>query len=108
MRLLLPAAALEAVRARAAKAFPEECCGLLVGPVPDGFGSPDADLLAVEARPLDNAWEGGERVRRFRFDGLALARAERELEARGWGVLGIYHSHPDAPAWPSPFDLEHA
>lgn len=108
MILRLPPADLEAVRARAARAFPEECCGLLIGPVPDDFGAAGAILVPAETLPLDNAWEGADRTRRFRFDALALGKTERALAARGWGVLGVYHSHPDAPAWPSPFDLEHA
>lgn len=99
---------LAGVESHGARAFPEECCGLLAGPLPDDFGSPSAELFAVEALPLENAWEASSRNNRFRFDGLALTRAERELEARGLGVLGIYHSHPQAPAWPSPFDLENA
>ena len=99
---------LAAVAAHGARAYPEECCGLLAGPVGDDFGSPGAVLAPSEVLPLDNAWEGKARANRFRFDGLALARAERALEARGLGILGVYHSHPDAPAWPSPFDLENA
>ena len=35
-------------------------------------------------------------------------RAEREGRLTGLDVLGFYHSHPDAPARPSEFDLEHA
>lgn len=99
---------LAAVDAHAARAFPEECCGLLAGPLPADFGSPRAALAVTEALPLENAWESSSRHNRFRLDGLALTRAERALEARGLGVLGIYHSHPQAPAWPSPFDLDNA
>lgn len=108
MRLHLSPEALAAVRAHAARAFPEECCGLLAGPLPEDFGSPEAALAAAEAVPLENSWEGSGRANRFRLDGLALSRAERGLEDRGLAVLGVYHSHPQAPAWPSPFDLDNA
>ena len=107
MILKLTPADLDVLRSRAARAYPEECCGLLAGPLPDGFGRPEAVVDVTETVPLDNAWEGP-RTNRFRFDGLALAKIERGLEARGLSVLGIYHSHPDAPAWPSPFDLDNA
>lgn len=99
---------LAAVRGHAARAFPEECCGLLAGPLPEGFGAPGAVLAPTETLPLENAWEAAGRNNRFRLDGLALARAERAFEARGLAVLGVYHSHPQAPAWPSPFDLDNA
>ena len=107
MILKLSPADLDVLRAHAARAYPEECCGLLAGPLPEGFGAPGAALDATETLPLDNAWEGP-RTNRFRVDGLALAKMERALEERGLSVLGIYHSHPDAPAWPSPFDLDNA
>jgi len=35
-------------------------------------------------------------------------RGERHAQARSLDVLGFYHSHPDHPAIPSQFDLEHA
>ena len=108
MILRLSAKDLAAVQAHAAKAFPEECCGLLAGPLPEAFGSPDAVLAPTQTLPLENAWESSSRHNRFRLDGLALTRAERAFEARGLAVLGVYHSHPQAPAWPSPFDLDNA
>lgn len=97
-----------AVFAHAARAFPEECCGLLAGPLPPDFGSGVAVLAVTQTLALENAWESQSRGNRYRLDGLALSRAERALEARGLGILGVYHSHPSAPAWPSPFDLENA
>lgn len=107
MMLRMSAAALSAVRAHALRAYPEECCGLLAGPLPDDFGAAGGLIAVSEAAALDNAASGA-RTNRFALDPLALARSERLLEARGLAVLGVYHSHPDAPAWPSPFDLENA
>lgn len=37
-----------------------------------------------------------------------LRRVEADLRSEGLEVLGCYHSHPDHPAAPSAFDLEHA
>ena len=34
--------------------------------------------------------------------------ADRRARAESLEVLGFFHSHPDAPAQPSSFDLEHA
>ena len=35
-------------------------------------------------------------------------QAERFALSKGLEVLGFYHSHPDHPARPSQFDLDHA
>ena len=35
-------------------------------------------------------------------------RGERYAAAKGLEVVGFYHSHPDHPAVPSQYDLEHA
>ncbi|RME48739.1 MAG: M67 family peptidase [Chloroflexi bacterium] len=32
-------------------------------------------------------------------------RIFKELEAQGWDVAGIYHSHPASPAYPSATDM---
>lgn len=108
MILRLSPDAERAVIEHARRSYPEECCGLLAGPAPESFGTPDAVLEPVEAVALENAWGEGPRSNRYALDPRALLEAERRLEARGLCVLGVYHSHPDAPAWPSPFDLERA
>ena len=35
-------------------------------------------------------------------------KAERSARKQGLKLLGFYHSHPNAPARPSAYDLEHA
>ena len=35
-------------------------------------------------------------------------RAEKRATETGLQLLGFYHSHPDHPAEPSAFDLDHA
>ena len=42
------------------------------------------------------------------MDAPPPSAAEREAEERGLELVGIYHSHPDAPAVPSEYDREHA
>lgn len=102
-------AALKAQVAQAAeKAFPEECCGLLLGPIPAGFEKPGRVVTADEARPLPNGWESSARTHRYAVDPKLLMRVEQELSGTGRGIVGFYHSHPSVPAWPSPFDLERA
>jgi len=108
MTLRLPRAAAGAVEEHAAEAYPEESCGLLLGPVGTDFASPGRAAAVDETRRLANAWGEGPRSNRYEVSPAALAAVERELRGTGRGVLGFYHSHPDAPAWPSPFDLARA
>jgi proteasome lid subunit RPN8/RPN11 len=94
----------EAIRRQAEREYPRECCGLLVGRISeDGRAREIAELFPV-ANSFD---EEGERHHRMRIAPLDYARAEREYAARGYGVVGNYHSHPDHEAVPSRFDLEH-
>ena len=78
-----------------------EGCGVLVGR--------DEERRIVErVVPLDNR-----RGRRARHAATSFRRASCSGRAggpRGEGldVLGFFHSHPDHPARPSAFDLEHA
>jgi len=39
---------------------------------------------------------------------LDYLRVERAADAAGAQLLGFYHSHPDHPARPSQYDLDHA
>lgn len=87
------------------KAYPEEGCGLLIGPVPDGFDAPGREVLVDDARPAPNSWGESSKANRCLIDPRLLAKVEAELSGTGRGVVGFFHSHPDAPAWPSPFDL---
>ena len=51
---------------------------------------------------------GGSAARRFRIgpDGYRLADAR--ARTIGGSLVGFYHSHPNEPARPSAYDLEHA
>jgi proteasome lid subunit RPN8/RPN11 len=104
----LPAAVRLQIEREAAAAFPEECCGLLIGPVPGDFGENGMRLQVRELRPLKNAWESQARTHRYTADPAEFAAVERELAGGELAILGVYHSHPSVPAWPSPFDLMRA
>lgn len=86
-----------AIRAHAAETYPHECCGALIG-------SRGTVTLAL---PLGNISEAG-RERRFLVSPLDYQRAEATAESAGADLLGFYHSHPNHPAVPSAFDLQHA
>lgn len=82
-------------------AYPEECCGVLLGQLGGEDGRIDA-LVPVENRDAD------ERTRRYLIGPADYLRAEREAERQGLDVVGFYHSHPDHPACPSATDLAEA
>lgn len=45
---------------------------------------------------------------RYRMDDREVLRAVDEMDARGWWLGAIYHSHPSSPAVPSKTDLQEA
>ena len=90
-----------AIRAHAARDYPHECCGFLIG-TSDG----EAVTLA-RVVPAANTRDDSPR-NRFEIDPGELVKTDRAARAEGMDVVGFYHSHPDAPAIPSEFDREHA
>jgi proteasome lid subunit RPN8/RPN11 len=45
---------------------------------------------------------------RYLLDPADFVQADREARGRGLDIVGVYHSHPDHPACPSPTDRENA
>jgi proteasome lid subunit RPN8/RPN11 len=93
--------ALHKIRVHAMEAYPEECCGILVGTEGE-TGKEIYDVVRIGNAKDKN------RTRRFLITPEEYRRAEATASAEGLGVMGFYHSHPDHPARPSLFDLEHA
>jgi proteasome lid subunit RPN8/RPN11 len=91
------------IRSEGERAFPNECCGVLLGAL-----RPDDTRAVQEILPVDNAREAPEQYHRFVIGAEDVLRAEREARRKGLDVLGFYHSHPDHPAAPSEYDQAHA
>ena len=81
------------------RAYPGECCGVLVGQ--PGEIKQVHRLLPVVNRRADDP-------HRYLIAPEDLQRVEAEVRQADLEVLGFYHSHPDHPAAPSSFDAEHA
>jgi proteasome lid subunit RPN8/RPN11 len=96
-RLTVTGGAGQAIRAHGQETYPHECCGALVGR--------ENHVTAVVALP--NTTEEGPR-RRFLVRPSDYREAERQASELGAELLGFYHSHPDHPARPSQYDLDHA
>jgi proteasome lid subunit RPN8/RPN11 len=86
-----------AIRAHGRETFPHECCGAMLG----------RDGVVQAAHALPNTTEEGPR-RRFLVRPDDYRGAEQQARAAGLDLLGFYHSHPDHPARPSQYDLDHA
>ncbi|MDR0669364.1 MAG: M67 family metallopeptidase [Treponema sp.] len=91
------------IRGEGEAAYPDECCGILLGRIID-----DGRKITEAVMPIVNAREAEERYHRFRIEPEDLMRAEKEARKQGRDVLGFYHSHPDHPARPSDYDREYA
>jgi proteasome lid subunit RPN8/RPN11 len=91
------------IAAHGERDYPYECCGLLLG----SFAAGGVKAIS-EIYPISNAREEQAKRNRFLIRPEELMRGERYAEIRGLDVVGFYHSHPDHPAVPSQYDLEHA
>ena len=108
MTLLIAREVMQGIQDHVRRAYPEEGCGLLIGDIPADFGEPDSDVRASDFRPLKNMANPQRKNDRYEMDPQAWAAVEKEFSGKPQGIVGIYHSHPNAPAWPSPFDLQRA
>ena len=100
--LAMPDDLRQRIQSEGAAAYPNECCGILIGRDLDGRRVVD------RLEPGKNVYVAEEQYHRFSIDPRAQMKAERAAEAAGKVVLGFYHSHPDHPARPSEYDREHA
>jgi len=83
--------------------YPYECCGLLIGRFAD-----QGSKVVIETYPISNAREEAAKRNRFLIRPEELLRGEQYAAKRSLDIVGFYHSHPDHPAVPSQYDLEHA
>jgi proteasome lid subunit RPN8/RPN11 len=90
------------IRAHGVQDYPYECCGLLLGRYSDD------GKVVTETFPISNAREESAKRNRFLITPEELIRGERYARSKDLEVVGFYHSHPDSPAMPSQYDLEHA
>ena len=93
---------LTAIREHGIRDYPYECCGLLLG----HYTSERKTVR--ETYPISNAREESAKRNRFLITPDELLRGERYARDHNLEVVGFYHSHPDSPAVPSQYDLEHA
>jgi proteasome lid subunit RPN8/RPN11 len=100
--LVLAASVHEEMIAACLDAWPLEACGLLAGPPPGGEG---IDASVEGHYPTENASRSS---RVYSIAPRDLLQADREAEAAGTALIGVWHSHTHTDAWPSPTDVAQA
>ena len=95
----ITSAALEAIRAHGAEGYPNEICGIMIGPRGEGRAT---EVERARNIVVDRARD------RYEIDPRDHIRIQRETDAAGLDIVGYYHSHPDHPAQASRFDTERA
>ncbi len=95
--LRLPRLFAAAIAETAAAAYPEECCGLLIGAAQGG------DLDVTDVVPAANT--APNRLTHFAIHPQLQFDTLRGLRVTGGRIVGHYHSHPDGDSVPSAHDL---
>ena len=85
----------------AVQGYPDEICGLLIGTA-DAHGWQVSEVRQVENLNEERAAD------RFQLDPAGYQAIDSELRGSGKEIIGVFHSHPDCPAKPSPTDLTSA
>ena len=87
----------DAIVAHARQDHPDECCGVVAGPV--GTGRPERFIPMVNAARSPTFYE---------FDSMDLLKLYREMDARDEEPVVVYHSHTATEAYPSRTDISYA
>ena len=95
LRLILSKPDYELIREHVRAEWPNEACGLLAGE-----GGNVQRVYLVENK-LHNP-------RAYEMDPVEQVRVLLEIEAAGWELSGIFHSHPSGPPFPSATDVAQA
>ena len=101
MTLKIKKESLAQIKAFGEAAYPSECCGFLLGKISNDFRQ------VMTLLPATNEFKEEEKHHRFLMTPRAYLQAEKTARAEALDIIGFYHSHPDADAKPSAYDLEH-
>jgi proteasome lid subunit RPN8/RPN11 len=91
--MLLPKRFADEIVTHARAEVPNECCGLLAGE--NGAVLEVFRCESTEKSPY-----------RYYLDPKDQIRIMRELDQKGWDLVGIYHSHTHTEAYPSKTDVD--
>ena len=102
---------LQAIEKHGEETYPHECCGFLLGENREELN------VVREIYRAENEWkepatpaEGKRETKdnRYLITPQQWKRADDYARSKKIAIIGYYHSHPDHPAAPSGFDLDHS
>jgi proteasome lid subunit RPN8/RPN11 len=93
----------DAIKRHGETDYPYECCGMVLGKF-----ALDKTKIAEEIYSISNAREESAKRNRFLILSDEFLRGELYARKKKLDIIGLYHSHPDHPANPSQYDLDHA
>lgn len=96
--LILPRSLADEIIAHARRETPDECWGFLAG---------TADRVRG-IFPCENGAAKDERPFLYQTEPHSQRLADDAIAAKGWDILGIYHSHTHTQPYPSPTDIREA
>jgi proteasome lid subunit RPN8/RPN11 len=97
MTLTISRAHVDAIVEQSRTEYPDECCGVILGPI--GKGSPE------RLKPMINAAHS---PTFYEFDPKDLLALYREIDDNDEEIVVIYHSHTETEAFPSRTDIAYA
>jgi proteasome lid subunit RPN8/RPN11 len=97
MTLTISRAHVDAIVEQSRTEYPDECCGVILGPI--GKGSPE------RLKPMINAAHS---PTFYEFDPKDLLALSREVDDNDEELVVIYHSHTETEAFPSRTDIAYA
>ena len=97
MTLTISRAHVDAIVEQSRAEYPDECCGVILGPI--GKGSPERLKAMINAAHSPTFYE---------FDPKDLLALYREVYDNDEEIVVIYHSHTETEAFPSRTDIAYA
>jgi proteasome lid subunit RPN8/RPN11 len=97
MTLEIPRTMVKAILEQSRTEYPDECCGVILGPVGSG--------KALRHKPMINAAHS---PTFYEFDPKDLLKLYREVDDNDEEIVVIYHSHTETEAYPSRTDIAYA
>ena len=109
-RIEIPAQLREQIHAHATQEYPNECCGMIMGPKEGNALNRVRPCVNAQDKyhDLDPKAFPRKANRAYFIEPIELLRIEKELSANNERIAVIYHSHPDVGAYFSEEDVQRA